>query len=212
MRDPAGAALSGGSGPVIRADTLTEPRKVADGHAGPAGCRTLHRRRREGPADDPVVFIESKLLYGQRGEVPEGEHLVPLGEATVRREGEHVTLVAYSRMVGEALQAAEALAKHGVSAEVVDLRCLAPLDMDTVAASVEKTGRVVAIEEGNLTGGVAAEIVARIVDECFDYLDAAPRRVAALDVPVPASGALEQAATPDWQDIARAAAEVLRAD
>ncbi len=162
--------------------------------------------------DDPVVFIESKLLYGQRGEVPEGEHLVPLGEATVRREGEHVTLVAYSRMVGEALRAANALEKHGVSAEVVDLRCLAPLDMDTVAASVEKTGRVVAIEEGNLTGGVAAEIIARVVDECFDYLDAAPRRVAALDVPVPASRVLEQAATPDFQDIARAAAEVLRAD
>ncbi len=162
--------------------------------------------------DDPVVFIESKLLYGQRGEVPEGEHLVPLGEAIVRREGEHVTLVAYSRMVGEALQAAEALDKHGVSAEVVDLRCLAPLDMDTVAASVEKTGRLVAIEEGNLTGGVAAEIVARVVDECFDYLDAAPRRVAALDVPIPSSRVLEQAATPDWQDIARAAADVLRSD
>lgn len=162
--------------------------------------------------DDPVVFIESKLLYGQRGEVPEGEHLVPLGEAVVRREGEHITLVAYSRMVGEALRAAEALEAYGVSAEVVDLRCLAPLDMDTVAASVEKTGRVVAIEEGNLTGGVAAEIVARIVDECFDYLEAAPRRVAALDVPVPASYVLEQAATPDWQDIARTAAEVMRAD
>ncbi len=160
--------------------------------------------------DDPVVFIESKLLYGERGEVPEGEHLVPLGEAAVRREGQHVTLVAYSRMTVEALKAAEALAGHEVSAEVIDLRTLAPLDMATVAASVEKTGRVVVIEEGHLTGGVAAEVTARITEECFDGLRAAPRRVAALDVPVPASRVLEQAATPDWRDIARAAAETLR--
>ncbi len=159
--------------------------------------------------DDPVVFVESKLLYGQRGEAPEGEYLVPLGEAALRREGEHVTLVAYSRMTAEALKAAEALAKHEVSAEVIDLRTLAPLDMATVAASVEKTGRVVVVEEGHLTGGVAAEITARITEECFDSLRAAPRRVAALDVPVPASRVLEQAATPDWQDIARAAAGTL---
>jgi pyruvate/2-oxoglutarate/acetoin dehydrogenase E1 component len=160
--------------------------------------------------DDPVVFIESKLLYGQRGEVPEGEHLVPLGEAALRREGEHVTLVAYSRMVHEALKAAEALAKHDVSAEVIDLRTLAPLDMATVTASVQRTGRAVVVEEGQLTGGVAAEVAARITEQCFDSLQAAPRRVAALDVPVPASRVLEQAATPDWQDIARAAAETLR--
>jgi pyruvate/2-oxoglutarate/acetoin dehydrogenase E1 component len=160
--------------------------------------------------DDPVVFIESKLLYGQRGEVPEGEHLVPLGEAALRREGEHVTLVAYSRMVHEALKAAEALAKHDVSAEVIDLRTIAPLDMATVTASVQRTGRAVVVEEGQLTGGVAAEVAARITEQCFDSLQAAPRRVAALDVPVPASRVLEQAATPDWQDIARAAAETLR--
>ncbi len=112
-------------------------------------------------------------------------------------------------MTAEALKAAEALAKHEVSAEVIDLRTLAPLDMATVAASVEKTGRVVVVEEGHLTGGVAAEITARITEECFDSLRAAPRRVAALDVPVPASRVLEQAATPDWQDIARAAAGTL---
>jgi len=159
--------------------------------------------------NDPVVFVESKLLYAELGGVPEGEHLVPLGEAIVRREGDHVTVVAYSRMTAEALKAAEALAKHGVSAEVIDLRTLAPLDMATVAASVERTGRVVVAEEGHLTGGVAAEIASRITQECFDSLQAAPRRVAALDVPVPASRVLEQAATPDWQDIARAAAETL---
>ncbi|MGC9320191.1 MAG: alpha-ketoacid dehydrogenase subunit beta [Armatimonadota bacterium] len=160
--------------------------------------------------DDPVVFIESKLLYGQRGEVFDGEHLVPLGEAAVRREGDDVTLVAYSRMVDEALRAADALADHEVVAEVIDLRTLAPLDMATVAASVERTGRVVVIEEGHLTGGVAAEVAQRITEECFDLLQAPPRRVAALDVPVPASRVLEEAATPDWRDIAQAAADVLR--
>jgi len=160
--------------------------------------------------DDPVVLVESKLLYGQRGEVPDGDVTVPLGEAAVRREGDDVTLVAWSRMVGEALRAAEALAEHDVAAEVIDLRTLAPLDMATVAASVETTGRVIVVEEGNLTGGVAAEIVARIADECFDALQAPPRRVAALDVPVPASRVLEEAATPDWRDIARAAADALR--
>jgi len=160
--------------------------------------------------DDPVVFVESKLLYGQRGEVPDGEHLTPLGEAAVRREGDDLTIVAWSRMVGEALRAAETLAEHDVHAEVIDLRTLAPLDMATVAASVEATGRAVVVEEGNLTGGVAAEIAARITEECFDALQAPPRRVAALDVPVPASRVLEEAAVPGWRDIARAAADVLR--
>lgn len=160
--------------------------------------------------NDPVVFVESKLLYGRRGEVPEGDFTVPLGEATVRRAGEDVTLVAWSRMVGEALRAAEALAEHGASAEVIDLRTLAPLDLATVAVSVEKTGRVVVVEEGNLTGGVAAEIAARITEECFDALAAPPRRVAALDVPIPASRVLEEAVIPDRRDIAQAAADVLR--
>lgn len=159
--------------------------------------------------DDPVVFIESKLLYGQRQPVPDGEYTVPLGEAVVRREGEQITIVAYSRMVDEALKASEALAEHGVEAEVIDLRSLAPLDIDTVAASVERTGRAVVVEEGSLTGGVAAEVAQRITEECFDVLEAPPIRVAALDVPVPASHVLEQAATPDWRDIAQAAADAL---
>jgi len=159
--------------------------------------------------DDPVIFIESKLLYGQRGEVPAEDYIVPLGEAVVRREGNDVTIVAYSRMVGEALKAAEALTAHGISAEVVDLRCLAPLDMATVATSVEGTGRAVIAEEGWRTGGVGAELAARIMEECFDLLHAPVRRVAALDVPVPCAHSLEQAATPDWEDIGRAAAEVV---
>ena len=161
--------------------------------------------------DDPVVFLESKVLYGRRGEIPEGDVTEPLGEARVVREGDDVTIVAWSRMVEESLRAAEALSAHGISTEVIDLRTLAPMDTETVAASVEKTGRLVVAEEGCLTGGVGAEIVARLTAECFDTLQAPPRRVAALDIPVPASRTLEVAAIPDWQSIGRATAEVVRA-
>ena len=160
--------------------------------------------------DNPVIFIESKLLYGRRGEVPEEDYVVPLGAARVVQDGTDVVIVAYSRMVEEALKAARALAESGVSAEVVDLRSLSPLDMDTVTASVEKCGRVVVVEEGHLTGGVGAEVGARIMERCFDFLEAPIRRVAALDVPVPASVVLERAATPDWEDIGRAAVEIVQ--
>jgi len=160
-------------------------------------------------SDDPVIFLESKVLYGVRGEVPEGDYVVPLGEAAVRRQGSDITLVAYSRMVGEALKAADALEEHDVSATVVDLRTLAPLDMETVIASVSETGRVVLVEEGWLTGGVGAELAARVAERCFDYLQAPARRVAAADVPVPCAHSLEQAATPDWEAIGKAALEVV---
>ena len=160
-------------------------------------------------SDDPVIFLESKVLYGVRGEVPSGDYVVPLGEAAVRREGSDITLVAYSRMVGEALKAADALEEHDVSATVVDLRTLAPLDMETVIASVSETGRVVVVEEGWLTGGVGAELAARVAERCFDYLQAPARRVAAADVPVPCAHSLEQAATPDWEAIGKAALEVV---
>jgi pyruvate/2-oxoglutarate/acetoin dehydrogenase E1 component len=159
--------------------------------------------------DDPVIFIESKILYGRQGEVPEGEHHTPLDRAQVVREGGDVSLIAYSRMVEEALQAAEALAEHDVQAEVLDLRSLAPLDVAAIQATVEKTGRVVVIEEGTLTGGIGAEVVARIMETSFDSLQAPPRRVAALDIPMPASRVLEQAALPDFRKIAEAAAEVV---
>ena len=160
--------------------------------------------------DDPCIFLESKILYGRRGEVPEGDYTVPIGEAKVVAEGDNVTIVAYSRMTEEALKAAEGLRAYDISAEVIDLRTLAPLDMDTVAASVEKTGRVVVAEEGWLTGGIGAEIVARIVEGCFDCLQAPPKRVAAMDIPVPAARILEDAATPDFRKIAQAAAEVVK--
>ena len=159
--------------------------------------------------DDPVIFVESKLLYGVRGEVPGEDYVVALGEAVVRREGRAGVIVAYSRMVSEALKAAQAMAERGTELTVIDLRCLAPLDMKTVLARVAETGRVVVAEEGWRTGGVGAELSARITEECFDYLQAPVRRVAAADVPVPCAHSLEQAATPGWRDIAKAAAEVL---
>ncbi len=210
VRTPAGAGR--GYGPThsqsLEKWLVATPGLIVAAPANPRDARGLLKSAIR--CDDPVIFIESKILYGRRGEVPEGEGLTPLGEAAVVREGDDVTLVAYSRMVEEALKAAEALHSHGLEAEVIDLRTLAPLDADTVAASVEKTGRVVVAEEGHLTGGIGAEIVARITESCFDYLAAAPRRVAALDVPVPASMVLERAATPDWEDIARAAADLTR--
>ena len=159
--------------------------------------------------DDPVVFVESKLLYSTRDEVPEGDYTTPIGEAAIRREGSDLTIVTYSRMVPEALKAAEVLGDRGVEAEVVDLRTLAPLDMRTITESVGNTGRALIVEEGWLTGGVGAEIAAGIAEQCFDYLEDPPRRVAAADAPVPASRVLEDAATPDYADIARAAAALV---
>jgi pyruvate/2-oxoglutarate/acetoin dehydrogenase E1 component len=160
-------------------------------------------------SDDPVIFVESKLLYSTTGPVPPGDYTTPIGKAAVVRAGDDVTIVAYSRMALEALKAAQALAEHDVSAEVIDLRTIAPLDTATITESVNKTGRVVVAEEGWLTGGIGAELVARIVETSFDYLSAPPRRVAAADVHVPASRTLEAAATPDATSIARAAAELI---
>lgn len=159
--------------------------------------------------EEPVCFIESKVLYGMRGEVPEGDYTLPLDKARLVREGEQVTIVAYSRMTQEALQAAEALAEQDIDCEIIDLRSLAPMDMETVAESVLKTQRVVVAEEGHLTGGIGAEVVARIVQECFDYLDAPPVRVAAADAPVPASPTLEAAVTPSAQQIVEAVLSVV---
>lgn len=159
--------------------------------------------------DDPVIFIESKVLYGRRGPLPEEDYVTEIGRARLARPGAHVTIVAYSRMVEEALRAAEALAEHAVEAEVLDLRSLAPLDMPAIAESVSKTGRVVVVEEGNTSGGVAAEITARVVEECFYDLEAPPCRVGSADVPVPASPSLERAVVPDAGDIARAAARLV---
>lgn len=154
--------------------------------------------------DNPVLFVEHKLLYATVGEVPDGDDALPLGRAAVRRQGSDVTVVSYSHSVLLALEAAAQLAERGVSAEVVDLRTLAPMDVDTVLASVRKTGRLVCVEEGARTGGVGAEIAARVAEEAYEYLDAPIRRVAAIDAPLPFSPPLEAAALPSAAGIAAA--------
>jgi 2-oxoisovalerate dehydrogenase E1 component len=159
--------------------------------------------------DDPVVFVEHKLLYGEKGLVPEAEELVPLGRANVAREGKDVTIVAHSYMTKLALEAADALAEAGADAEVVDLRSLKPLDWETVVASAKKTQRVVVVEEGHRFCGVGAEVAAELGERAFGYLDAPVVRVAAADFPIPTGPEMERAVLPSGQDIIRAAEAVL---
>ena len=158
--------------------------------------------------DDPVVFIEGELLYNLKHEVPEGEHLVPIGVADVKREGSDVTVVAHSKMVHQALQAAERLAEEGIEAEVVDLRSLRPLDVDTVLGSVKKTNRAVVVEEGWPVCNVGAQIVDDIQREAFDWLDAPVARVSGLDVPMPYARNLEKMVFPDAEHVVRAVKHV----
>jgi pyruvate/2-oxoglutarate/acetoin dehydrogenase E1 component len=159
--------------------------------------------------DNPVLFIEHKLLYNTKGSVPEGEYTVPIGKADVKREGKDVTIITYSRMLSLSLQAADKLAARGIDVEIIDLRTLAPLDMRTVLDSVKKTGRVVIVEEGHKTGGVAGELWAQITENAFDYLDAPLVRVTSEDVPMPCSPILESAALPSVDKIITAVAESL---
>ena len=155
-------------------------------------------------SDDPVLFLEHKALYRARAEVPDGWHTVELGRAAVAREGDDVTVVAAMRMVPMALEAAEAAAGDGISVEVVDLRTVKPYDADTVLASARKTGRVVVANEAPRTGGLGAELSARIGEECFADLAGPVVRVDGLDTPIPFSVPLEQEILPDADDIAAA--------
>jgi pyruvate dehydrogenase E1 component beta subunit len=160
--------------------------------------------------DNPVIFIEHETLYGMKGEVSDDPgFVVPFGQAVVRREGTDVTLIGVSRMAVTAMQAAEQLAEHGVSAEVIDPRTLRPLDLDTILRSVEKTNRVVIAEEGWPHGGVGANFTALIQEQAFDYLDAPVQRVSGADVPMPYSRPLEQAAFPHAENIVAAALATL---
>jgi pyruvate dehydrogenase E1 component beta subunit len=160
--------------------------------------------------DDPVIFIESLPLYDTKGEVPANEdYTVPIGVADVKREGDDVTVVAYSRMTVIAMQVAQALEKEGVSVEVVDLRSLRPLDRPTLVNSVKKTGRAVIIEEDWRSYGVGAELAATIQEEAFDYLDAPVLRVAGLEVPLPYAEQLSRASKPNAQDLKDAIDRVL---
>jgi len=147
--------------------------------------------------DNPVMFIEHKMLYSVEGYVPEEDYIIPFGVADVKREGNDVTVITYSRMVFRALEAAERLAEEGISVEVIDLRTLKPLDMETIAQSVKKTGRVVGVTEACKTGSFISELAMRIQEELFDWLDAPVVRVCAADVPVPMSEPLEDAAVPN---------------
>jgi pyruvate dehydrogenase E1 component beta subunit len=159
--------------------------------------------------DNPVVFIEGEMMYNTKGEVPDGEHVVPLGVADVKREGSDVTVVAHGKMVGLALKAAEDLAKDGVSAEVVDPRTIRPLDVATIAASVRKTNRCVIVEEGWPFAGIGAQVVDDVQREAFDWLDAPVLRVTGADAPMPYNKQLEKLAKPDVPKVVAAVHRVL---
>jgi pyruvate dehydrogenase E1 component beta subunit len=147
-------------------------------------------------SDDPVCFIESETMYSQKGEVPTGEHLVPLGVAEVKRPGRDVTLVTWAKMVHVSLRAAEELAKEGIEAEVLDLRTIRPLDTAAVVASVERTHRCLVVQEGWPFASVSSEILALVATQAFDSLDAPPARLTSLDVPMPYAGPLEKLVLP----------------
>ena len=158
---------------------------------------------------NPVVFLENEVMYGQSFEVPNHDDFVlPLGRAKVERAGNDVTIIAYSIMVGKAMKAAEMLAEQGISAEVVNLRTIRPLDIQTIADSVRKTNRIVSVEECWPRFGVGAEIAAIVMEECFDYLDAPIKRVTQKDVPLPYAANLERLALPQVEDIVMACREV----
>jgi pyruvate/2-oxoglutarate/acetoin dehydrogenase E1 component len=157
---------------------------------------------------NPVLFLENKMLYNEKGEVPEEEYFLPFGQANILRQGQDVTVVALSDMVSYAKKASDMLAQEGISVELIDPRTIAPLDMETICASVKKTGRMVVAHEANLTGGVGAEISARVARECFDYLQAPIERVGAKDSPVPFAPLLEREVLPDDRHIIDAVREV----
>ena len=160
--------------------------------------------------DDPVMFIEHKLLYRTKGPVPEGEHLVPLGHADVKRAGTDLTIVTWSREVLFALDAAARLAEEGIEAEVIDLRTLVPLDSAAILESVRRTHRVLVVHEAVRRGGYGAEIAALIAEQAFDDLDAPPRRLAGLETPIPYAQHLELSVTPQVDDIVREARALVR--
>jgi pyruvate dehydrogenase E1 component beta subunit len=157
---------------------------------------------------NPVIFLENEVMYGQSFDVPDDDVLVPIGKAKILREGTDVTITAFSIMVGRALQAADALAAQGISAEVIDLRTIRPLDTETIVASVKKTSRLVTCEEGFPFAGVGAEIAIQVMEQAFDWLDAPIARVTGKDVPMPYAENLEKLALPQVEDIVATAQAV----
>jgi pyruvate dehydrogenase E1 component beta subunit len=158
---------------------------------------------------NPVIVLEHEILYGQTFDCPVADDFVlPIGKAKIERAGGHVTIVAHSIAVGLALQAAEALAGQGIEAEVVNLRSLRPLDIDTVVASVRKTNRLVTVEEGWPFAGIGAEVAMQVMEHAFDWLDAPPVRVCGLDIPMPYAANLEKLALPRLEHVVDAAKRV----
>jgi pyruvate dehydrogenase E1 component beta subunit len=159
--------------------------------------------------NDPVIFMESEQMYGDKGEVPEGEYLIPIGVADVKRAGTDITLVSYNKMMKVALASAEALAAEGISAEVIDLRTIRPLDHTTIINSVKKTNRLVVIDESWPYGGISSEIAYRVQKDAFDYLDAPVVRINGADVSMPYAMNLVQAYLPSVEKVVKAVKEVM---
>ncbi len=160
--------------------------------------------------NNPVISFEHIMLYQTKGEVPEENYVLPMGRAEVKREGRDVTVVTYSLMVHRCLSAADKLSKEGIDVEVIDLRTLSPLDIETVVASVKKTSKLAVVHQASLTGGVGAEIGMRIVEAAFDYLDGPVKRIGSLDVPVPFSPPLEDFVVPTEEKIAAEIKKMVR--
>ena len=162
--------------------------------------------------DDPIVFMEGEMLYNTKGDVPDGEHVVPIGKADIKREGSDLTLICHSKTVSVALKAADQLGKEDIAAEVLDLRTIRPLDTEAILGSVGKTHRCVIVEEGWPYAGVGAQVAYTIQHEAFDELDAPIERVAGADVPMPYNRALEKAAKADPAKVVQAAKRALYLD
>lgn len=160
-------------------------------------------------SNSPVMFIEHAAMYQLRGEVPDGEFTIPIGQSKIQRPGKDVTIVTYSKGLEISTKAADELAKEGIEAEIIDLRTLRPLDMGPVFESFKKTNRAVVVEEGWKSYGVGSEVSSRIYEKCFDYVDAPIKRVAQDEVPLPYNRTLEQAALPQPEDVVAAVKEVL---
>ncbi|UCH22512.1 MAG: alpha-ketoacid dehydrogenase subunit beta [Deltaproteobacteria bacterium] len=159
--------------------------------------------------DDPVIFIEHKLLYMSKGEVPEEEYLLPLGRADIKKKGDHVTLITYSNMTLKCLEAAELMGKEGISVEVVDLRTLTPLDKETVLESARKTGRVIVVHEACKRGGVGGDIASMIMEEAYDDLDGPVMRIAGKNTPIPYNIGIEKASVPSVEEIVEGVLEIV---
>jgi pyruvate dehydrogenase E1 component beta subunit len=159
--------------------------------------------------NDPVIFMESEQMYGDKGEVPEGEYVLPIGVADIKREGSDVTVVSFGKIIKEAYKAADTLKEEGISVEVIDLRTVRPLDINTILESVKKTNRLVILEEAWPFGSVSTEITFRVQDEAFDYLDAPIKRINTADTPAPYSPVLLAEWLPNADDVVQAVKDVL---